>query len=105
VSRAAVPPAAFLTAVSMTERRAAQPDITDPDQLASAPGRTLHQLRHSTLTRAERRERQHRFIRDRPGAAQDRADPRDQFVEVEWTQIMHHCIIGSLRAKHHLRGI
>lgn len=30
----------------------AHPDITDPDLLASAPGWTLHQLRHSALTRA-----------------------------------------------------
>ena len=30
----------------------AHPDITDPDQLARVPGWTLHQLRHSALTRA-----------------------------------------------------
>lgn len=30
----------------------AHPDITDPRQLAAAPGWTLHQLRHSALTRA-----------------------------------------------------
>jgi integrase len=30
----------------------AHPDITDPDLLADAPGWTLHQLRHSALTRA-----------------------------------------------------
>jgi integrase/recombinase XerC/integrase/recombinase XerD len=30
----------------------AHPGITDPDQLARAPGWTLHQLRHSALTRA-----------------------------------------------------
>lgn len=30
----------------------AHPDITDPQQLADAPGWTLHQLRHSALTRA-----------------------------------------------------
>lgn len=30
----------------------AHPDITDPRQLAVAPGWTLHQLRHSALTRA-----------------------------------------------------
>lgn len=30
----------------------AHPDITDPRQLADAPGWTLHQLRHSALTRA-----------------------------------------------------
>lgn len=30
----------------------AHPDITDPDQLAAAPGWTLHDLRHSALTHA-----------------------------------------------------
>ena len=31
----------------------AHPDITDPAQLADAPGWTLHDLRHSALTHAE----------------------------------------------------
>jgi integrase len=35
-----------------TTKPLAHPDITDPHQLASAPGWTLHQLRHSALTRA-----------------------------------------------------
>jgi integrase/recombinase XerD len=33
-------------------RSLAHPDITDPALLAAAPGWTLHQLRHSALTRA-----------------------------------------------------
>lgn len=33
-------------------RSLARPDITDPELLACAPGWTLHQLRHSALTRA-----------------------------------------------------
>jgi integrase/recombinase XerC/integrase/recombinase XerD len=35
-----------------TTKPLAHPDITDPQQLAAAPGWTLHQLRHSALTRA-----------------------------------------------------
>lgn len=35
-----------------TTKPLAYPDITDPQQLATAPGWTLHQLRHSALTRA-----------------------------------------------------
>ena len=35
-----------------TTKPLAHPDITAPQQLAAAPGWTLHQLRHSALTRA-----------------------------------------------------
>jgi site-specific recombinase XerD len=35
-----------------TTKPLAHPDITDPRRLAAAPGWTLHQLRHSALTRA-----------------------------------------------------